>query len=73
MVCGFALLLIPGNKFILVLIGCFGMAVASFLTGPSQLLGLPNILSLIRAGLIVGGVGSALIQNYAITHVIKSG
>ena len=61
------------NKVFLVTIGSFITVVGAFLTGPSKLFGLPDKIGLIRAGMIVSGIGKALIQSYVVTYVIKSG
>ena len=68
-------LLIPDklNKVLLVIVGCFVSTVGAFLTGPSLLFGLPDKLRLISVGLIVSGIGKALIQSYAVSYIVTSG
>ena len=71
----FIILFIPErvNKYCFIMVGCFLAAVGAFLTGPSGLFGLPDILSLIKAGMIVSGVAKAFIQCYAVPYAVKSG
>ena len=61
------------NKVCLIVIGCFTLMVGAFLTGPSRLFSLPNKIGLITAGMIVSGVGKALMQSYSVTYAIVSG
>ena len=74
-IASFLILIIPDrvNKVILVTIGSFITVVGAFLTGPSKLFGLPDKISLIRAGMIVSGIGKAMMQSYVVTYIIKSG
>ena len=60
----FLLLLVPGskvNKVLFIIAGGFCAAVGAFMSGPSQLLGLPNSIDLIGVGMIVSGIGKGLI------------
>ena len=43
------------------------------MTGPSRLFGLLNELNLIKAGLIVSGLGKALLKSSAFASSVKSG
>ena len=61
------------NKILFLVIGGFLEALGAFLTGPSRLFELPNVLPLIRAGLIVSGVGKALLKSYIVAYTVKSG
>ena len=71
----FLLLLLPErfNKMILVVVGGFLAAGGAFLTGPSQLLGLPNSIDLIKAGMMVSGIGKALIQSFVVAYIMQCG
>ena len=59
----FLILLIPDrvNKMFLIVVGSFISVAGAFLTGPSELFGLPDTVGLIRAGMIVSGIGKAVI------------
>ena len=45
----------------LIVVGSFISVAGAFLTGPSELFGLPDTVELIRAGMIVSGIGKAVI------------
>lgn len=61
------------NRVALILVGLFTLSAGAFLTGPSRLFGLPNKIGLITAGMIMSGVGKAMIQSYTIAYSISSG
>ena len=72
----FLFLLIPDtkvNKLYFVVGGGFFAAAGAFMTGPSRLFGLLNELNLIKAGLIVSGLGKALLKSSAFAYSVKSG
>ena len=70
----FVFLLIPDSKVNKVLLGGgFLASVGAFMTGPSRLFGFPNKLDLIKAGLIVSGLGKALLTSYSFAYCVKSG
>ena len=61
------------NKAPFILVGFLILTIGCFLTGPSNLLGLPNSLSLMRAGMVSAGVGRALISSFQSAYTMKSG
>lgn len=58
------------NKLGFLLGGSLLLPVGTFLTGPSQLLDLPNSLGLMSAGMAVSGAGRSLIQSFFTVYVI---
>ena len=52
--------------------GSLLLPVGAFLTGPSHLLGLPNKIELMIAGMAVAGVGKSLIQSLFSVFMIES-
>lgn len=74
-VCVFFFVLIPDkiNKTSFIVVGGFVLAAGAFLTGPSRVFGLPNSLELMRSGLVVAGIGKALLKSYNLVYIVKSG
>ena len=69
------LLLVPHktDKYFFILVGYLLLTVGTFLTGPSKLLGLPNSLSLMKAGMCVCGVGVAPLMSLGSVFAYQSG
>ena len=60
------LLFVPERtpKLPLIVTGSFFLAVSPFLIGPSRLFGIPDTLSVQQAGLVIGGLGKALVMSF---------
>ena len=72
----FIFLLIPNtkvNKVFFLVGGGFVVAAGAFITGPSLLFNFPDSLGLIDGGLVVSGLGKALLKSYAVPYAMKSG
>ena len=51
--------------------GYFILTAGAFLTGPSDLLRIPNDLDFMRAGMSVAGVGKALVYSFSQTYMLQ--
>ena len=52
--------------------GSFVFVVSAFLTAPSKILGLPNSITIMRIGLIVGGIGRVLTQGPSEAYLMNA-
>ena len=71
----FSMLFVPHsiNKTNILLIGAFLLSLGSFLSGPSKILGLPDVLSVVLIGVTAAGVGKGLILCFFWGYILKSG
>ena len=71
----FSMLFVPHSvhKTYFLLIGAFLLSLGSFLSGPSNLLGLPDVLSVVLIGVSAAGVGKGLILSLFWGYILKNG
>ena len=58
------------NKYFFILAGFFTLTTGAFLIGPSALLGLPNELKLMKAGMCVAGVGMSPMMSFGMSYAL---